>query len=208
MCGDRTPSRRCGTEGGEVARAPSLVMSPSPSRRLGCSLGLLLLCLGTTALAQEREAGYFLRLQTPTQDVSVQVSPESIVGSDVRLVRDEKVVRGRASGRSVFLRLTQGQLDGLMGAQPLRLTSSEQEGGSLLEGTLLGAPVDLEFGPKQLTGSVGPCTYDLEYRDEAYVGVRTCGPGERQPVYVFLTPGLPEQVPPMLTLALAVLLGT
>ena len=196
------------------------------AQRLGCSLGVLLLCLGTAAGARgpeappapeqepeeaaERGEGQFLRVQTAKQDVSVRISSESAVGPGVQLVRDEGAVRGRAAGQSVYLRIAKGkgELDGLVGSEPAWISSASKKGSSLrLEGTFGGGTLALDVSAKELTGTVGPCTYDLDFKDEAYQGVRVCD-GERQHVWVFLTPGIPEQLSPMLATALVVLLGT
>jgi hypothetical protein len=189
-------------------------MRPSLTRLLGSSLAVTLLCLGTAASAQDVQEERFLRIQTPAQDLQVRISRNSIVGPNVQLVRDDDAVRGRAAGRSVYLRIVEGEegeeeLDGLAGAQPAWIASVSKKGGSLrLEGTFAGGPLHLTLGPRELSGTVGPCTYDLELEDEAYVGMRVCG-GERQPTWVFLTPTeLPEQVSPMLMTALVVVLGT
>lgn len=181
-------------------------MRSSFARHIGCALGLTLLCLGTTVAAQEQEDRN-LHLQTPARDSSLQVSPGSIVGPDVRLVRDEAAVRGRAFGRSVFLQIRPGTVEGTLGAQPMWLTWREKEGTLLLEGSLIGSPVGLEVGPERLTGSVGPCVYDLESQDEAYTGVRVCGTGDPQRVSVSLPSRLPVRGSPMLATALALLLG-
>jgi hypothetical protein len=182
-------------------------MRPSLTRLLAVTL----LCLGTAAGAQDAQEEWFLRVQTPAQDLQVQVSRNSIVGSNVQLVRDDDAVRGRAAGRSVFLRIVEGgeELDGLVGTQQAWIASARKKGGSLrLEGTFAGEPLHLTLGPRELSGTVGSCTYDLELEDEAYAGMRVCE-GERQPTWVFLTPAkLPEQVSPMLMTALVVVLGT
>jgi hypothetical protein len=200
------------------------------AQRLGCSLGVLLLCLGTAVGAQEsetplapeqepeaqeqepeeQEEGQFLRVQTAKRDVSVRISPESAVGPGVQLVRDSGAVRGRAAGQSVYLRIVKGkgELDGLVGSQPAWISSASKKGSSLrLEGTFSDGTLELDINAKELSGTVGPCTYDLDFKDEAYQGIRVCD-GERQHVWVFLTPGIPEQLSPMLATALVVLLGT
>jgi hypothetical protein len=193
------------------------------AQRLGCSLGVLLLCLGTASGARdpdappaqepdapERDEGQFLRVQTAQRDVSVRISPESAVGPGVQLVRDDAAVRGRAAGQSVYLRIVKGrgELDGLVGSEPAWISSASKKGSSLrLEGTFGGDTLELDVDPQGLSGTVGPCTYDLDFKDEAYQGVRVCD-GERQHVWVFLTPGIPEQFSPMLATTLVVLLGT
>ncbi len=185
------------------------------AQRLGCSLGVLLLCLGIAASAQEPEApeqeeGQFLRVQTAKQDISVRISPESAVGPGVQLVRDDDAVRGRAAGQSVYLRIVKGkgELDGLVGSQPAWISTASRKGSSpRLEGTFGGGTLELDVSAKELSGTVGPCTYDLDFKDEAYQGVRVCD-GERQHVWVFLTPGLPEPLSPMWVTTLVVLLGT
>lgn len=180
----------------------------SVHRLLGSSLAVTLLCLGMGARAAKNEQ--FLRIQTPDQDIQVEISPTSIVGSKVQLVRDDDAIRGRAAGRSIFLRIVEDEteLDGLAGSQPAWIASSRKKDGSLrLEGTFDGDSLHLTLGPKELSGTVGACTYDLEFEDEAYTGTRVCE-GDRERTWVFLTPSeLPEQVSPMLVAALVVLLG-
>jgi hypothetical protein len=186
-------------------------MRSSLNRLFGSSLAVTLLCLGTAAGAQGLKGEQFLRVQTPDEDLQVEISRTSIVGSNVQLVRDEDAVRGRAAGRSVFLRILEDEteLDGLAGSQPAWIASTRKRDGSLrLEGTFASAPLHLTLGPRELSGTVGPCTYDLEFEDEAYMGTRVCE-GERQPTWVFLTPTrLPEQVSPLLMTALVILLGS
>ncbi len=205
------------------------------AQRLGCSLGVLLLCLGTASAARERvarleqdeeqaqeqaqeqeseapepQAGQFLRVQTAKNDVSVRISSESAVGPGVQLVRDGGAVRGRAAGQSVYLRVVKGkgELDGLVGSEPAWISSASKKGQGLrLEGTLSGGSLKLDVGPKGLSGTVGACTYDLDFQDEAYQGVRVCD-GEKQHVWVFLTPDVPEQPSPTWVTALVVLLGS
>jgi len=200
------------------------------AQRLGCSLGVLLLCLGTASAARERaarleqdeeqaqereseapepQAGQFLRVQTAKNDVSVRISSESAVGPGVQLVRDGGAVRGRAAGQSVYLRVVKGkgELDGLVGSEPAWISSASKKGPGLrMEGTFAGGTLELDVSPKELSGTVGACTYDLDFEDEAYQGVRVCD-GEKQHVWVFLTPGIPEQLSPMFVSALVVLLG-
>jgi hypothetical protein len=186
-------------------------MRPSLTRLLGSSLAVALLCLGTAAAAQEAQEEWFLRLQTPDEDVQVELSRDSIVGTNVQLVRDDDAVRGRAAGRSVYLRIVEDEeeLDGLVGSQPAWIASTHRRTGTLrLEGTFAGGPLHLTLTPRKLSGIVGACTYDLEFEDEAYAGTRVCG-GDRQPTWVFLTPTrLPEQASPILMTALVIVLGT
>src|SRR5687768_811153 len=108
-------------------------MRPSLTRLLGSSLAGALLCLGTVAGAQEAKEGQFLRVQTPAQDIQVEISRNSIVGTHVQLVRDDDAIRGRAAGRSVYLRILEDEeeLDGLAGSQPAWIGSVRKRDGSL-----------------------------------------------------------------------------
>ncbi|QRK05907.1 hypothetical protein JQX13_38085 [Archangium violaceum] len=98
-------------------------------------------------------------------------------------------------------------MEGLIGAQLARFSWREEAGTLRLEGTLIGSPVGLEIGPERISGSVGPCIYALEYKDEAYAGQRVCGTGDPQQVSVSLPSGLPPRGSPMMATALVLLLG-
>ncbi|HEX8825451.1 MAG TPA: hypothetical protein VF794_36405 [Archangium sp.] len=189
-------------------------MRSSIARLLGGALGVSLLGLVLTAGAQEDEgkdeAGrQSLRLQTPKEDLKAQVTSEAVTGTDIQLTRKGDTVRGLASGSSVSLNRKGGKLEGIVGGQSVRITSkSDEEGIVRLEGTFGGGPLELDITPDELAGTVGTCTYDLQYEDEAYQGVRTCGENKREHVWVFVTPGIPAEVSPLLATTLVVLLGS
>jgi hypothetical protein len=177
---------------------------------LGGALGVSLLGLVLPAGAQEDEAEVqSLRLQTAKQDLKAQVTPDSVTGSSLQLKREGNTVRGKVDGESVYLSRKRGGLEGLLGGQSVRIVPKrDQDGIVRLEGTFGGEPLELDIGPDELSGTIGTCTYDLEYQDEAYQGVRICEGDTREHVWVFVTPGVPEDVSPLLATALVVLLGS
>lgn len=185
-------------------------MRSSIARLLGGALGVSLLGLVPPAGAQEDEAEvHSLRLQTPNEDLKARVTEDSVTGSGIQLTRQEDTVRGKIAGGSVYLRRKRGGLEGLLGGQSVRIVLKREEAGIVrLEGTFGGDPLELDITPEELSGTVGPCTYDLEYQDEAYQGVRTCDGDTREHVWVFVTPGIPEDVSPLLATTLVVLLGS
>lgn len=158
------------------------------------------------------EAGRLIRLETPAQELAVQVTPTFIIGPDLWLVRDENEVYGRAFGRSVFLSLDaeEENVEGLIGTLPTWFTFGPQEDVPLrMEGVASGGPVQLTVTAREITGTVGMCSYALEYQQEAerYEGSRICAGTPWQTVSLGLPPELLEQVEPMTVMALAVLLG-
>jgi hypothetical protein len=195
------------------------------ARLLGCALGVSLLALGTEGRAQEvppgqarqeqaqgqQEDGTYLTLRTPNQEVTLQVTRTFIIGPDIQLVRDldEDIVQGRAQGRSVFLTAVESEVEGLVGSMPALITFSRERRGQplRLEGNIAGSPIQLRIEQNALTGTLGPCTYDLERKGNEYRGIRVCAGSTRQDVSLTLPPGLLDEVSPMMVTALAILLG-
>ncbi len=184
-------------------------MRSSIARLLGGALGVSLLGLVLPTAAQEDEAKVqSLRLQTAKQDLKAQVTEDSVTGSGLQLKREGDTVRGKVAGDSVYLNRKRGGLEGLLGGQSVRIVPKREDGLVRLEGTFGGEPLELDISPEELSGTIGTCTYDLEYQDEAYQGVRICEGDTREHVWLFVTPGVPEDVSPLLATTLVVLLGS
>jgi hypothetical protein len=185
-------------------------MRSSIARLLGGALGVSLLGLVLPAGAQEDEAEVrSLRLQTAKEDLKARVTEDSVTGSGFQLKREGDTVRGKVDGGSVYLNRKRGGLEGLLGGQSVRIVPKRERDGLVrLEGSFGGEPLEIDIGPEELSGTVGSCTYDLEYQDEAYQGVRICEGDTREHVWVFVTPGVPEDVSPLLATTLVVLLGS
>lgn len=195
-------------------------MRSSYVRLLGCALGTTLFALGTVASAQgqappERpppaEAGRLIRLETPTQEFAVQVTPTFVIGPDLWLARDGDDIYGSAFGRSVFVSLDAKEENaaGLIGTLPASFTFGPREDVPLrLEGVASGGPVKLTVTTREVTGTVGLCSYALKYQPEAkrYEGSRICAGTPWQTVSLVLPPELLEKVEPMTVMALEVLL--
>ncbi|MCP3098365.1 hypothetical protein LZ198_05660 [Myxococcus sp. K15C18031901] len=134
------------------------------------ALGLL---ASTTALAAPKSA---LRLQTSNNDVSVQVTDQSLSGSDMQLKLANDTLRGQAFGRPVDLTLKNDTVRGQYGGKPVDLKVTDREEILEAEGTFGGQLTSFQVGPQQVTGTVGLCNYQLLItRHDRYEGWRTCG---------------------------------
>lgn len=179
-------------------------MSPTHARLLGCVLGSLLPVLAAAAPARDVSS---LVLSTPELSRRVSLTQAAAVGPGIHLVRDEGAVRGRAFGHSVALRVRGERVEGLVGALPARLSPPGEGDAPWLEGTVLGAPVQLRRDARGLTGTVGPCTYELAPSAEGYAGRRSCTGSPWQPVRLTLPAGLLERGSALERVALLVVLG-
>ncbi|HEX8440960.1 MAG TPA: hypothetical protein VF697_38110, partial [Archangium sp.] len=75
-------------------------------------------------------------------------------------------------------------------------------------GTFAGNLTHLRLSREELTGTVGPCGYDLKAtEDGGYQGSRSCGGPPERPVVLAIPPALAQQGPAMTLATLALLLG-
>jgi hypothetical protein len=182
-------------------------MKPSHTQRLGRTLGTAtLLVLGAAAAQGDVQ---YLYLRTPNAAITARVDGDSVSGPDLQLSRDGKTLRGRAFGRTVFLGLNGQELGGTVGSELSRLSFEEKDGVTQARGTFYGRIAELNLGKEGLTGTVGPCSYELKVNDDAiYMGSRSCGGPPERPVVLSIPPALVEQGPAMTLATLAILLGT
>jgi hypothetical protein len=182
---------------------PHYFSSMRTLRHIGLALGLALGALG----AARAQGEAYLYLRTPDGASSLRVTEDSLLGPDIQVTRDGDSLRGRAYGEVVFLNLGEDELGGSVGERLSRL-SFEREGNTLkARGTFGGDLTRLEISPEALSGTVGPCSYDLEASEAGYTGARSCGGPPERPVVLAVPPELANQGPAMTLAALALLMG-
>jgi hypothetical protein len=181
-------------------------MKPSYAKRIGRSLGAAsLLALG---VAEAQGPDQYLYLRTPGAALTARVTEESVVAPDLQLARDNKTLRGRAYGRTVFLGLNGHEVGGTVGSELTRLRFENK--GNVLEaqGSFGGNPARLTLSDTELSGTVGSCSYDLKAtEDGGYQGSRSCGGVPERPVILAIPPTLSRQGPAMTLATLALILG-
>jgi hypothetical protein len=181
-------------------------MKASYVKRIGRALGVAsLLALGA---AGAQGPDQYLSLRTPDAALTARVTGDSVVGPDLSLARDHKTLRGRAFGRVVFLGLNGNEVGGTVGGELSRL-SFENKGNVLeAQGSFAGNLSRLTLSTTGLSGTVGPCSYELEAtEDGGYRGSRSCGGVPERPVVLAIPPALAQQGPAMTLATLALILS-
>ena len=163
-----------------------------------------LLACGGLARADASEE---LRLYVPGTASILRVTERDFYNADIQLSYDGKEVRGRAGGQILFLEVKKDRLVGLYGHQPTQLVVAQKEKGYEASGTFAGRLTRLRFGPEEVAGYVGPCSYTLRFNGEAYEGSSSCGGLPMQGVRLSIPPSLLEKGPVVTAMGLALLLG-
>ncbi|WP_281333135.1 hypothetical protein [Polyangium sp. 6x1] len=88
---------------------------------------------------------------------------------------DAKALRGLVLGKTLSASVRGAEVEGLWGAEPLRLRMTRMEKRLHVEGLLRGRITDLWIGPEAITGTVGLCGFDLARRGHIYEGSLRCG---------------------------------
>ncbi|WP_437585330.1 hypothetical protein [Sorangium sp. So ce1000] len=196
-------------------------MNPLPVRSLWLALSLTAAC-GTAPAAESparddifRAAGpsEFILLTARGELVSADIEPERVVGPDVNLGvyaadrgRGGQTVRGVAFDRVVNVTATAHGAAGIVGAMPLDLSVTRADTGLRARGLLAGALSDYRLDERQLTGTIGRCSYELTRTGRTYEGSRRCE-GQPHRVSVLLPRGLSSWSDAALAATLGLLLG-
>jgi hypothetical protein len=121
----------------------------------------------------------FFLLGASGRVVNATIGERAVIGPFVNVARyDEEggiVVRGVMFGKPVSLSVGPARVGGLWGAEPLRTEVRRQEKRLHVEGLVRGRIADLWIGPEAVTGTIGPCGYDLARRGRVYEGASSCG---------------------------------
>ncbi|WP_231864225.1 hypothetical protein [Sorangium cellulosum] len=155
----------------------------------------------------------FILLTAQGELVSADIEPGRVVGPDVNLGvyaadrgRDGQTVRGVAFNRTVNVTTTGQRAAGIVGAMPLELSVTRAEAGLRAQGLLAGALSDYRLDERQLTGTIGRCSYALTRTGRTYEGSRRCE-GPPHHATVLLPRGLSSWSDAALAAALGLLLG-
>jgi len=114
--------------------------------------------------------------------VNVTIGERSAIGPTMNLVLateedGDVALRGLALGKTLVASIHGAELEGLWGSEPIRLRVTRHEKRLHVEGLLRGRITDLWVGPETVTGTSGPCGYDLARRGPVYEGTARCGSG-------------------------------
>lgn len=155
----------------------------------------------------------FILLTARGELVSADIEPGRVVGPDVNLGvyaadrgRDGQTVRGVAFDQAVNVTATGQRAAGTVGAMPLELSVTRAEAGLRARGLLAGALSDYRLDERQLTGTIGRCSYELRRTGRTYEGSRSCE-GQPHHATVLLPRGLSSWSDAALAASLGLLLG-
>ncbi|MGE6761219.1 hypothetical protein ACQKGO_24600 [Corallococcus interemptor] len=164
------------------------------------------LLAGGSAVAKKAET---LELRTHDTTVRASVTAQGLQGPDLKLQLSDNALKGQAFQRPVDLKLSERQIEGTVGGKPVELTVAERPDVVEMMGTFAGQPSSLTLSPDALTGSVGPCGYNLiiERDRKHYRGTRACGDQRENDVFVTIPKSLEKEPAPGRMAALSVLLS-
>ncbi|RYZ41648.1 MAG: hypothetical protein EOO71_11040 [Myxococcaceae bacterium] len=151
--------------------------------KTACILTVAALLAGGSAVAKTDD---IVELRTPRTTVRASVDATGLQGPDLRLRMTDTTLSGQAFQRPVDLNLSDQRIQGTVGQKPVDLSVREQPGVVEMSGNFAGQPSSLTLSPDELTGSVGPCGYNLiiERDRKHYSGTRACGDQREDNVHV------------------------
>ncbi|MBN8226706.1 hypothetical protein JYK02_04200 [Corallococcus macrosporus] len=164
------------------------------------------LLAGGSALAKSNDT---VELRTPHTTVRASVDAQGLQGPDLRLRMTDNALQGQAFQRPVDLKLSDRRIQGTVDQKPVDLTVRERPDVVEAMGTFAGQPSTLTLSPDALTGSVGPCGYNLiiERDRKHYRGTRACGDTRENDVLVAIPRSLEKESASGRMAALSVLLS-
>lgn len=164
------------------------------------------LLAGGSAVAKKNDT---LEVRTPQTTVRASVDAQGIQGPDMKLQFSDNALKGQAFQRPVDLKLPGRHIEGTVGGKPVDLTVTERPDVVETMGTFAGQPSSLTLSPDALTGSVGPCGYNLiiERDRRHYRGTRACGDQRDNDVFIAIPKSLERKPATERMAALSVLLA-
>ncbi|WP_375760815.1 hypothetical protein [Corallococcus exercitus] len=174
--------------------------------RIARILTVAALLAGGSAVAKRDET---VELRTPRTTVRASVGAQGLQGPDLRLQMSDDALKGQAFQRPVDLKLSDRRIQGTVDQKPVNLTVAERPDVVEVMGTFAGQPSSLTLSPDALTGSVGPCGYNLviERDRKHYRGTRACGDERENGVSVAIPKALEQEPASGRMAALSVLLS-
>jgi hypothetical protein len=106
---------------------------------------------------------------------ALEVTRDGMHGEGIELRRFPGRLRGYVGSAAVALVIAPPRITGLVGNQTISLDVLPAAKGLLVAGHFGLREVALEARADRITGSVGPCRYDLPLKDGEYRGVVGCG---------------------------------
>jgi hypothetical protein len=157
----------CSTEVGAPAQAPN---GPAPMQT------------DVTQLATAAGSSHFSLRMGGGNDLDVLVSDRSLTGIGLSLTRytdaSDHAIRGSAFKRTVDLDLTADGAKGLLGGGPMDV-KVELVGDELrVNGLVSGQTSAFSVTPREITGNVGRCMFQMARQGGEYFGTRGCGTGK------------------------------
>ncbi|WP_147445432.1 hypothetical protein [Corallococcus aberystwythensis] len=174
--------------------------------RIARILTVAALLAGGSAVAKKNDT---VELRTPGTTVRASVDAQGLQGPEVKLRMTDSALQGQAFERPVDLKLSDQRIQGTVDQKPVDLTVRERPEVVEMMGTFAGQPSSLTLSPDALTGSVGPCGYNLiiERDRKHYRGTRACGDQRENDVFLAIPKPLEQESASGRMAALSVLLS-
>jgi hypothetical protein len=154
-------------------------------------MGLLAVMVGVAASAAPSltvsARARALAIEAGDQHARLEVRDGGLHGDRTELEWNGATLRGRSLDQDIELTIEGDHIRGHIGPTTLSTLVTPDLTGFWLTGQLGDRRVELRFGPMEISGTVGPCTYTLSTDVDTYRGQRACGLPSVAPIDFALT---------------------
>jgi hypothetical protein len=174
-----------------IGNVTSTVMTADPQKlrfTLLAALGLAPLLTGTVGWAEPASdvssvetrilcarPGNTILFIRGDQIVEARVDRVTLTSGSLRLKRWGSTLRGRLASQNLELSLGQGHVTGHIADRPILLEVARADTSLNVSGQFGARAISLHLSARVLSGDIGPCSYDLQFRNDEYAGRVSCG---------------------------------
>jgi hypothetical protein len=138
--------------------------------------------------AGEKSEHFSLRMLAG-KGIDVLVGARDLTSTELSVTRytdaDDHSIRGTAFDRTVDINITADGAKGLLGPGPLDIKVALVGDELQIHGSVAGETSALSFNPREITGNVGRCMFQMARRGAEYTGARGCGRSKEEAQIIF-----------------------
>jgi hypothetical protein len=155
-------------------------------------------------------SGKELRLRSETRYIQVSIEGDTIFGPTWNLKHGGTYIRGTGGAhQAVQITLRGTHAEGNANNAPLTVDLKPQDNGATQVTGLFGGIIsDFTISPTSFQGKLGPCSYDLAFKDGRYEGMGNCGGRTVNGVSLQLPVAMASWTDLEVAVVLAIVLGT
>lgn len=166
--------------------------------------------LAWAATSAAQDAEFSLRTEGDAVTAKASGTPDAgkLEGAQAQLRWTADTVRGTAFGAPLSVGIKDHTISGIYGEQPVRLMIDRREQKLEVRGLFGGQISNFRVSPKEIEGTIGKCSYDLDAKEGSFVGWRKCGGAGQESARLSIPEPLTKLPDTTLALMLGVLMGS